>query len=140
MTLERLDNLVRTGQVHQEPPDQAEIAGLLKLARTWLADCQIAGVSEEGQFMMAYDAAHSLALAAMRWHGNRSDKRYLVFQCLEHTVGLSKPKWRVLDKCHQRRNLSAYEGVSDVDSQLLEELIEISNELLELVEALGGVT
>jgi hypothetical protein len=36
MTLERLDNLVRTGQVHQEPPDQAEIAGLLKLARTWL--------------------------------------------------------------------------------------------------------
>ena len=25
MTLERLDNLVRTGQVHQEPPDQAKL-------------------------------------------------------------------------------------------------------------------
>ncbi len=39
MTLERLDNLVRTGQVHQESPDRAEISGLLKLARTWLICC-----------------------------------------------------------------------------------------------------
>ncbi len=57
MTLERLDNLVRTGQVHREPPNRVEISGLLKLARTWLSDCRIVGVSEESQFMMAYDVS-----------------------------------------------------------------------------------
>jgi hypothetical protein len=76
----------------------------------------------------------------MRWHGYRTDKRYLVFQCLEHTVGIEKSQWRVLDKCHKQRNLAEYEGEMEVDSQLLKELVQITNELLALVEALGPIT
>ena len=59
---------------------------------------------------MAYGAAHALSLAAMRWHGYRSENRYLVFQCLEETLGLETAKWRVLDQCHKRRNIAEYEG------------------------------
>ena len=75
----------------------------------------------------------------MRWHGYRSENRYLVFQCLEHTVGLENAKWRVLDKCHTQRNLAEYEGNLDVTPQLIGELIPITKELAALVDALGRV-
>jgi len=112
---------------------------MVNSARRRLNDAQLAGLSEDGQFSLAYGAAHALALAAMRWHGYRSDNRYLVFQCLQHTIGLENAKWRVLDKCHQQRNLAEYEGHLEITPQLLHELIEVAKELLVLVEALGPV-
>ena len=139
MTLERLDNLVKTGEVHEEAADQGEFERLVSMARRRLADSQVSGLSEEGQFLAAYSSAHSLAIAAMRWHGYRTTKRYLVFLCLEHTVGMDKAKWRLLDKCHKQRNLAEYEGEMEVDPQLLKELVQITNELLEFVETLGPV-
>ena len=139
MTLEELDNLVKIKQLKVEPPDQAEFDGMVSSAKSRLQDACIEGVSEGGRFSLAYSAAHALALAAMRWHGYRSDKRYLVFQCLQHTVGLENAKWRVLDKCHKQRNLAEYEGHLEITPQLLQELIDITEGLLESVEALGPV-
>jgi len=78
----------------------------------------------------------------MPWHWppcDRSDNRYLVFQCLEQTIGLENAKWRVLDKCHKQRNLAEYEGHLEITPQLLQELIEVSKELLTLVETLGPI-
>lgn len=75
----------------------------------------------------------------IHWHGYRSDNRYLVFQCLQHTVGLDNAKWRVLDKCHKQRNLAEYEGHLEILPNLLEELIAITDELLKMVNALGSV-
>ena len=88
---------------------------------------------------MAYGAAHALALASLRWHGYRSDKRYIVFQCLQHTLGIENSKWRVLDQCHRRRNLAEYEGHMDIDAQLLKELIALANELLGRVKDLDPI-
>ncbi len=139
MTLKKLDNLVKINQLKIEPPDQGELDGMVNSAKRRLEDSQVEGLSEDGQFSLAYGAAHALALAAMRWHGYRSDKRYLVFQCLEQTVGLDNAKWRVLDKCHKQRNLAEYEGHLEITPQLLQELIEVAKELVTLVEALGPV-
>ena len=139
MTLENLDNLVRIKKLKAEPPDQNEIDGMVNSAKRRLRDSQIESLSEDSQFSLAYGAAHALALAAMRWHGYRSDNRYLVFQCLEHTVGLEKAKWRVLDKCHKQRNLAEYEGHLEITPQLVQELIEVTKELVTLVEALGPI-
>lgn len=139
MTLEKLDNLVNINQLKIEPPDQNEFDGMLKSAKGRLQDAQLEGLSEDGRFSLAYGGAHALALAAMRWHGYRSENRYLVFQCLEVTVGLENAKWRVLDKCHKQRNLAEYEGHLEITPQLLQELIDIAEELLELVETLGPV-
>jgi len=134
-----LQNLVKTRQLKPEPPDQAEFDNLLIVARRHLQDTRVEGLSVHGQFSMAYNAAHAMALAALRWHGYRSDSRYLVFQCLQHTVGLDAMKWRVLDTCHKQRNLAEYEGHLDVPPQLLRELLETAWELLPIVEALGPV-
>jgi hypothetical protein len=75
---------VRTGQLKAKPRNDAEIGRLL--AR--LADAQLAGASPEGRFTSAYNAAHAASLTALRWHGYRSESRFMVFQCLSHTVNL----------------------------------------------------
>lgn len=110
MSLENLENLVKTGKLKKELPDQKEFDGLVASGMRGLNDARVSGVSEEGRFLAAYRSAHAFALAALRWHGYRSDNRYLVFQCLLHTVKFDNAKWRVLDKCHKQRNLAEYEG------------------------------
>jgi len=87
MSLPELDNLVRIGQLKVEPRNDAEVRRMLAMARTRLADAQLAGLSREGRFSSAYNAAHAAALAVLRWHGYRSENRYTVFQSLTHTLG-----------------------------------------------------
>jgi hypothetical protein len=139
MTLEHLENLVRINKLKQEPPDQREFDGLLSSARRKLADARIEALSLESQFSLAYSAAHTVSLAALRWHGYRSDNRYLVFQCLKHTLGVEDKNWRLLDLCHQKRNKAEYEGLLDISDGLVDELITIADELIELVEQLGPI-
>lgn len=81
MTLENLDNLVKIGKLKKEPPDQKEFDGMLNSAKRRLQDSKIEALSVDGRFLSAYGASHTLALAALRWHGYRSDNRYIVFQC-----------------------------------------------------------
>lgn len=137
--MEALDNLVKIKQLHREQPDQVEFDGMVAAAGIRLQDAGLPGLSTDGQFSLAYGASHLLALAALRWHGYRSESRYLVFQCLQHTLGLSNTKWRVLDQCHQRRNIAEYEGHLEIDQQLLKELIELTHELFDSVGALGKI-
>ena len=137
--MEALDNLVKIKELNREPPNQAEFDGMILAATIKLKDIMLQGLSTGSQFALAYGAAHALALAALRWHGYRSDKRYIVFQCLQHTLGLENAKWRVLDQCHKRRNLAEYEGHLEIDAQLLKELIALANEMLGRVKALGSI-
>ncbi len=139
MTIQALENLVKIDKLKREPADPNELSGMVAAATIKLQDVSIMGLSVDSQFTLAYGAAHVLSLAALRWHGYRSENRYLVFQCLIHTVGLEKSKWRVLDKCHNTRNLAEYEGHLEIDMQLLKELIEISNELLVIIEGLEPI-
>ena len=104
-----------------------------------LHDAESAALSLESRFDLAYNAAHALSLAALRWHGYRSENRYLVFQCLEHTIALEKPQWRVLDQAHNKRNLAEYEGELDVDEALVEALLRAARLVAERVTALGPV-
>jgi len=87
MSLQALDNLVRIGQLKAEPRNDAEVARLPTMARVRLADAELDNLSAEGRFSSAYNAAHAAALAALRWHGYRSENRYTVFQSLTHTLG-----------------------------------------------------
>ena len=137
--MEALDNLVAIKALNREPPNQVEFDGMVSAAIIKLQDVGLKGLSLDSQFSLAYGAVHALALAALRWHGYRSDKRYIVFQGLQHTLGLENAKWRVLDQCHRRRNLAEYEGHLEIDTSLLKELVILANELLNRVQALGQV-
>ncbi|MGD2118946.1 MAG: hypothetical protein PVG66_11345 [Chromatiales bacterium] len=131
-----LENLLRIKQLREEAPDRCEFEGLLQAAVDRLTDAGNTGLSFASRFDLAYNAAHGLALAALRTCGYRTDKRYLVFQCLVHTTSLSKAQTRVFAICHERRNRAEYEGQLEIDEALLAELISNSKQLLDAVKAM----
>lgn len=119
-----LDALSGPGKsLRREPPDADEFASLRNSALARLRDAENPENSLEGRFDLAYNAAHALCLAALRWHGFRASNRYIVFQVLPHTLGLGPEVWRVLAKCHDVRNLGEYEGDMNVDERLVADLI-----------------
>jgi hypothetical protein len=140
MTSKELDNLTKMGLLKVEAPDEREFKGLLDSGRTRLKDAHNIELSPNSRFDLAYNAAHALALAAMRWRGYRPDKkRFVVFQSLAHTLGLGPEVWRVLDKCHGIRNSVEYEGYVVVDQQLLTDLLAAADKVLSAVEKLGPI-
>jgi hypothetical protein len=137
MGKKELDNLVRIGQLKAEAPTRAEFDGMLSGAKSRLADAKNKNLASESRFDLAYGAAHALSLAALRLQGYRPEKRFTVFQSLAHTVdGLEPAAIRIFDRSHNERNLAEYEGRTEVDEQLLKELIQRTTELEKLVLAL----
>lgn len=133
MSHPQLDNLVRIGQLKAELAEEAEYGGLLRSGLLRLEDAGLKGLSLESRFDLAYNASHALALAALRFRGYRSESRYLVFQCLQHTIDLPNEQWRVLDQAHRKRNLAEYEGDMDIDEQLVEALKRVTREVAKRV-------
>lgn len=131
---DNLENLLRSGGLKAEPPDRKECEGLLRSAIDRLQDAHNPALSFASRFDLAYNAAHALALTALRLQGYRSDRRYLVFQCLTHTLGVGKVQVRLFALCHERRNLAENEGYMDVDEPLLAELIAATDALLPYVQ------
>jgi hypothetical protein len=106
-----------------EPPDAKEFESLRDSGLTRLKDADVRELSLESRFDLAYNAAHAMCLAALRWHGYRSTNRYIVFQVLPETLGLGPEVWRVLAKAHDLRNASEYVGKFDVDDRIVSDLI-----------------
>lgn len=129
-------NLARIAKLAPEPGTLGEIKGLLTSGRERLTDARNEGLALSSRFDLAYNAAHAFSLAALRWHGFRSDNRYLVFQALPHTLGLPAGVWRVLAKAHEVRNVAEYEGHFDADVTMLRNLIEAADAVRAAVAAL----
>jgi hypothetical protein len=140
MAHDALVNLQRIGQLKNEPFDKQEFDRLLLMARSRLADAQLENLSNEGRFTSAYSSAHAAALAALRWHGYRSENRFTVFQCLGHTLGWPPHKWRILDAAHQKRNLAEYEGYWDIEASAITEICSLLPDLIAATQALNTPT
>ena len=136
MSHPQLDNLVRIGQLKSDSASESELQGLVRSGVHRLDDAAREELSLESRFDVAYNAGHALALAALRFRGYRSESRYLVFQCLQHTINLPQEQWRVLDHAHRKRNLAEYEGEMDVDEQLVTALLRVAREVAKRVEQL----
>jgi hypothetical protein len=131
------ENLCGPGKpLRAEPPDAKEFAGLRDMGLAKLADARRDALALESRFDLAYNAAHALCLAALRWRGYRSSNRYIVFQLLPHTLELGPEIWRVLAKCHEVRNLGEYEGMLDVTERLVKDLIVACEKVADKVTAL----
>jgi hypothetical protein len=135
-----LERLAGPGNVlAQEPPGAKEFEGLVRSGLARLNDAERESNSLDSRFDLAYSAAHALCLAALRHHGFRSSKRYIVFQVLPDTLGLGPEVWRVLSKAHDTRNRTEYEGAIDVDERLLSDLISCrTRRFLRLLEVEFG--
>jgi hypothetical protein len=132
------ENLCGPGKpLKAEAPDAKEFEGLKRSGLARLKDAATPALSLESRFDLAYNAAHALSFAALRWHGYRSSNRYIVFQLLPHTLGLGPEVWRVLDKCHQLRNLGEYEGDLNIDERIFTDLLAACRVVAAKVQALA---
>ena len=122
-TSPELDRLVKAGKLKSEPPSAAEIAGLIASGDARLKDAQNTSLALESRFDLVYNAAHALSLAALRRLGYRPANRYIVFQLLPQTLGISAAIWRTLDKGHNTRNDTEYGGAFDADERLVVDMI-----------------
>ncbi|MGA1273285.1 MAG: hypothetical protein ACO3WO_03785 [Burkholderiaceae bacterium] len=99
-----------------------------------MADSKNAALSIESRFDLAYNASHALSLAALRRCGFRSTNRYIVFQLLQHTLGLGPGVWRILSQCHDLRNRSEYGGDLAINERLLTDLVVATEQVLKSLE------
>ncbi|WP_291990367.1 hypothetical protein [Candidatus Accumulibacter sp. ACC007] len=134
-----LENLVRIGQLKLEPPSDDEIATALRKAAIYLADAGIPSLSPPGRFMLACDAAHALAFAALRASGYRPDSgrghRAVVFQTLAITVKAPPQIWITLDRYHTRRNASEYGGMAEASAGEADDLLATARALQDLLRS-----
>ena len=133
-----LDNLCGPGKdLAREAPDEQEYAGLIDDGMRKLNDARNPELFLGSRFDLAYNAAFSLSLAALRRLGYRPvNKRFIVFQVLPHTLNLGPEVWRVLDNCHNLRSKSVYHGVVNIDERLVEDLIEACRKVAGKISAL----
>src|SRR5687768_16027752 len=131
-----LENLARARQLNVEPPDEQETASLLAAAGRVLRDARTADLSAESRFSLAYNAAHSLALAALRVAGYRpssSGHRRVLFQVLEVTAGAPRELWLALAQYHDHRNKVEYAG-GPVSLTEAKDLVQLTEKLQALLE------
>jgi hypothetical protein len=115
-------------------PTSSRVFCVSGLAR--LKDAENEANPLDSRFDLAYSAAHALCLAALRYHGFRPSRRYIVFQVLPDTLGLGAEVWKVLSMCHDSRNRTEYEGVLDVDDRIVSDLISACREVASKVKRL----
>ena len=132
-----LARLLKTGQLKGEPTSKSEIAGFLANADQALVDARIPALSSANRFKLAYDAAHALALVAMRAHGYRPGSgpghRAIVFQSLVHTVRASPTLASSLNRYHTKRNRSEYDGLVTATDAEARDMLELTTYLRALV-------
>lgn len=137
-----LDNLVRIGQLKPEPPADDEIGTYRRKASLYLRDAALDGMSSAGRFMLAYDAAHALAFAALRAKGYRPDAarghRAIVFQTLEATAEAPRELWVALDRYHTRRNASEYSAMIEASKTEADDLLDLAKRLEALCASVFG--
>jgi len=136
MAHDELDNLVRIRQLSVGDATESEIGNLIERGLKKLRDSKRVELDPESQFDLVYNAAHALSLAALRFSGYRSENRYTVFQCTQHTIDLEPEFWRVLDGAHRDRNIAEYEGDLIVNAQLVAALIRVTDIIAERVQKL----
>jgi hypothetical protein len=136
-----LENLARAKQLNAEPASAKQISRLLESAETQLHDSRNASLGAPSRFMLAYNAAHALALAALRAAGYRPSSaghRKIIFQVLDATADAPPELWRAIDRYHDRRNASEYEGAPPATAVEAEDMVKLTSELQRLVLARFG--
>lgn len=108
-----------------EPTTKAEIDNLRSIVSRCTADMEVDGLSDEQRFIIAYDAARTLALMVVRASGYRPKKfggHYNTFMALKASDPIFGPVGDYFDLCRLQRNDSEYDyagGISQTDADNL---------------------
>ena len=114
-------------RVAQEQTDRQEIETMLRMAQRSLSDAHIRGLSDDGRFGLAYDAARVLANVVVRASGYRvkleGGGHYNTFQALYAAGPEFQDTALYFDACRKKRNDFQYEQANIVSKLETEELL-----------------
>lgn len=129
-----LQNWLQMGFLVEHEATVSEVRSLLGIVDRELADANVAGLSEEGRFMHAYDAALLLCKLALHSSGFKLQKgkghhAYWI-NSLEFTLGKEQKDTLIhLSKSSHLRHTSLYEQTGVVQKQDADDLLEAARKL-----------
>ncbi len=130
-----LQNWLQIGRLANHEASIAEVANLLAVVDRELADASVVGLSDDGRFTHAYDAALLLCKLALHASGFEVQKREpghhaLWINSLEFTIGHEQKDTLIhLSKCSKLRHMTLYEHAGVVQKQDADDLLEVARRL-----------
>ncbi len=129
-----LELWLRNGWLQQDEVGVVEIQQLLQVVDRDLADAQVVGLSADGRFQHAYDAALQLCMLALRATGYRVRKgqghHKHGIDSLRYTLG---EKWSEtadhIERCSRLRGQAVYERIGVVSGQDADDLLQTATQL-----------
>jgi len=118
-------SLLANNTVSALPPTKAELDKLRSIVSRSLKDAAAPGLSTDARFIMAYDAARTMALIIVRAAGYRpklSGAHRNTFVALETAEPAFAAQSAYFDGCRIKRNATEYDvagGVSDTEADAL---------------------
>jgi len=129
-----LQNWLQMGYLVEHEATVAEVRSLLGVADRELADADVAGLSEEGHFTHAYEAALLLCKLALHASGFKLQKgkghhSYWI-NSLEFTLGKEQKDTLIyLSKSSHLRHTTLYDQTGVVQKQDADDLLEAARKL-----------
>ena len=119
--------LLADNRVAQEPTNRTEIDALRAVVARNLSDAKIKGLSDDGRYGHAYDAARTLAVIVIRASGYRvktdGGGHYNTFQALKAVDPSFSKLATYFDACRRKRNDFLYEQSNVVSNSESEDLL-----------------
>src|SRR5947207_15881163 len=130
-----LQNWLQIGHLTNHQATVAEVRNLLDVVDRELADASVAGLSDDGRFTHAYDAALLLCKLALHAGGFEVSKRApghhaFWINSLEFTLGETHKGTLIhLSKSSKLRHVSRYDQAGFVQKQDADDLLEAARQL-----------
>jgi len=129
-----LEEWLRSGYLTEHQATVAEIQKLLGLVDRELSDAAVAGLSDDGRFMHAYDAAFQLCTIALHVSGYKVGKgkghHAYAINSLEYALGRHQADNKnYLSTCSTKRNHSLYDRAGVVSAQDAQDLLDTARQL-----------
>lgn len=129
-----LQQWLQNGWLQQDETTVAEVQRLLQVVDRDLGDAQATGLSADGRFQHAYDAALQLCMVALRASGYRVPKgaghHKRGIESLRHTLG---EQWAEtcdhIERCSRLRGQAMYDRIGVVNETDAQELIDTARQL-----------
>ena len=127
-----LQSWLNEGKLKAHKTSKSEINQLLAVFDRDLADARVKAISADRRFATAYNAALTVAIAALAASGYRTSgegHHYWTIQSLAFTLRLDSKTLNKFNKFRQKRNISDYERTDVVSEQEVAEMIALAQAL-----------
>ncbi|MEA3403368.1 MAG: HEPN domain-containing protein [Armatimonadota bacterium] len=129
------EDLLEAGRIRRHRSTADQLIAHLDIAHTRLEDASVEGMSAEGTFLFAYDAARAAAEAVMAVEGYRAasgaGRHEIVFEFLRRA---ERSRWAdlavELDEAREKRNYAEYERAGLITRTEADDLLRRAREFV----------